>query len=76
MTMNAHTFTVTILAALLAVLTPTSPAWAERAWVHRGAFGDSTLLLILAGVLLVSWLGLRLLAARLPSGAQIAARNI
>jgi len=31
--MNVHTFAVTILAALLAVLTLASSAWAEYAWV-------------------------------------------
>jgi hypothetical protein len=42
-TMNAHTFAVTMLAALLAVLTLASSAWAECAWV-LWASGSTTIL--------------------------------
>ena len=41
--MKAHTFVVTMLAALLAVLTLASSAWAECAWVlwHKDGGSES-----------------------------------
>jgi uncharacterized membrane protein len=59
-----------------AMLTTFGIFWGVQGFRVEWALGDGTLLLILGGVLLVSWLGVRLLAARLPEGAQIAARHI
>jgi len=59
-----------------AMLTTFGIFWSVQGFRVEWAFGDSTLLLILAGVLGVSWLGVRLLTSRLPGGAQIAARTI
>lgn len=50
--------------------------WGAEGWLIHWAFGTSTLLLILAGVALTSWLVVRMLVRMVPAGARVAARNV
>jgi uncharacterized membrane protein len=50
--------------------------WGAAGLPAEWPLGDVTLLLILAGICLVSWAATRMLAAIVPGGAQVAARSV
>ncbi|MGH2377595.1 MAG: COG4280 domain-containing protein [Candidatus Limnocylindria bacterium] len=50
--------------------------WGAEGWLIHWAFGTSTLLVILVGVALTSWLVVRMLVRLAPEGARVAARNV
>jgi uncharacterized membrane protein len=59
-----------------AMLTTFGIFWGAAGLGLEWPLGDVTLLLLLAGVCLVSWVGTRMLAIMLPEGARIAARSV
>jgi uncharacterized membrane protein len=59
-----------------AMLTTFGIFWGTSGLGIEWPLGDLSLLLVLAGVLVVSWASVRMLAVLLPQGAQIAARNV
>jgi uncharacterized membrane protein len=50
--------------------------WGAEGLLVDWPFGDATLLLLLAGVGLVSLVAVRLLAVVAPQGARVAVRNL
>jgi uncharacterized membrane protein len=50
--------------------------WGAEGFLVHWAFGPNSLLLVLAGVCVVSWIAVRMLAGILPQGARVAARNV
>jgi len=50
--------------------------WGSEGLLVDWPAGDATLLFILAGVVVVSYIGVRMLAVIAPQGARVAARNI
>lgn len=50
--------------------------FAYKAVLLEGLEGPTTLVILLAGVCLVSWVGVRMLASIAPQGARVAVRNI
>src|SRR5712691_9306660 len=59
-----------------AMLTSFGIFWGGEGMQVQWPFDASSLLLILAGVCLTSWLTVRMLALIAPQGARVAARNI
>jgi Ca2+/H+ antiporter, TMEM165/GDT1 family len=59
-----------------AMLTSFGIFWGGEGMEVRWPFDASSLLLIIAGVCLVSWIAVRMLALIAPQGARVAARNI
>jgi uncharacterized membrane protein len=59
-----------------AMLTTFGIFWGSEGLLVEWPLGDATLLLILAGVCLVSLVGVRMLAFVAPQGARVAVRNI
>lgn len=59
-----------------AMLTTFGIFWGAEGMGVHWAFDASSLLLILAGVCLVSWLAVRMLGLIAPQGARVAAHNI
>ena len=59
-----------------AMLTTFGMFWGAEGLLVEWPFGDATLLVILAGVCLVTLIALRMLALIAPQGARVAVRNI
>src|SRR4029079_11237788 len=59
-----------------AMLTTFGIFWGAEGLLVDWATGDATLLIILAGVCVVSLIAIRMLAMVAPQGARVAARNI
>jgi uncharacterized membrane protein len=59
-----------------AMLTTFGIFWGAEGLLVEWPAGDATLLIILAGVVLTSYVALRMLALVAPQGARVAARNI
>ena len=59
-----------------AMLTTFGIFWGATGLGVEWAWGDATLVAILVGIILVSVVAVRMLTARLPQGAQVAARRI
>lgn len=50
--------------------------WGAEGFLVRWALGATSLLFLVAGVCLTSWVAVRMLASMLPRGARVAARNV
>jgi uncharacterized membrane protein len=59
-----------------AMLTTFGIFWGAEGMAVHWALGPTTLVILLAGVCLVSWFALRMLASIAPRGARVAARNV
>jgi len=59
-----------------AMLTTFGTFWGAAGLGIEWPLGDVSLLLLLVGVCLVSWVATRMLAIMLPKGARIAARSV
>src|SRR5207302_4577555 len=59
-----------------AMLTTFGIFWGAEGFLAEWPLADATLLVILAGVCLTSFVGVRMLALIAPQGAHVAARNI
>jgi uncharacterized membrane protein len=59
-----------------AMLTSFGIFWGAEGMEVHWPFDASSLLVILAGVCLTSWVAVRMLALIAPQGARVAARNI
>ena len=59
-----------------AMLTTFGIFWGAEGMAVHWALGPTTLVILLAGVCLVSWVGVRMLASIAPQGARVAVRNI